>query len=229
MASFPFPSPRSCHWVLKIGNLKKSLHFFEVVLGLRVLRHEEFSEGCEATCNGPYGGAWSKTMIGYGPEISNFALELTYNYGIDGYEFGNDLQCIALHHSCALDRAKAFGYPVQDDVITGPDNYKYLILPPKAHREEQFAYCSIRVSNLEKSVAYWKDLLGLKDFTANFSTPSSDCGQVSYLGYQENQTMLKLCQPLDGESVNHALSAGRLAFACTSVPEIYEKVCNPLH
>ena len=25
------------------------------VLGLRVLRHEEFESGCEATCNGPYG------------------------------------------------------------------------------------------------------------------------------------------------------------------------------
>lgn len=30
--------------------------FFENVLGLKVLRHEEFDEGCEATCNGPYGG-----------------------------------------------------------------------------------------------------------------------------------------------------------------------------
>jgi hypothetical protein len=29
-------SPKSLHWVLKIGNLKKSLHFFENVLGLRV-------------------------------------------------------------------------------------------------------------------------------------------------------------------------------------------------
>ena len=26
-------------------------------------RHEEFASGCEATCNGPFGGAWSKTMV----------------------------------------------------------------------------------------------------------------------------------------------------------------------
>lgn len=58
----------SLHWVLKIGNLKRSLSFFESILALRVLRHEEFDQGCAATCNGPYGGAWSKTMIGYGPE-----------------------------------------------------------------------------------------------------------------------------------------------------------------
>jgi hypothetical protein len=30
---------------------------------LQVHRHEEFASGCEATCNGPYGGAWSKTMV----------------------------------------------------------------------------------------------------------------------------------------------------------------------
>ena len=55
---------RPLHWVLKIGCLEKSLDFFEKVLGMKVHRHEEFASGCEATCNGPYGGAWSKTMIG---------------------------------------------------------------------------------------------------------------------------------------------------------------------
>ena len=44
----------------KIGSLKNSLRFLELVFGMRVLRHEEFDSGCEATCNGPYGGAWSK-------------------------------------------------------------------------------------------------------------------------------------------------------------------------
>ncbi|CAG0892498.1 unnamed protein product [Cyprideis torosa] len=39
----------------------------------------------------PYDGKWSKTMVGYGPEDSNFVLELTYNYGIGDYPRGNDL------------------------------------------------------------------------------------------------------------------------------------------
>ena len=82
-------------------------------------RHEEFESGCEATCNGPYGGAWSKTMIGYGPEASNFALELTYNYGIDGYEFGNDLQYVAIANPSALIRAAALGYNTVGNVIQG--------------------------------------------------------------------------------------------------------------
>jgi len=36
---------------------------------LKVLRHEEFTEGCEAMCNGKYDGRWSKTMLGFGPEV----------------------------------------------------------------------------------------------------------------------------------------------------------------
>ena len=31
-------------------------------------------------------------MVGYGPESEYFAIEVTYNYGIEEYAFGNDLQ-----------------------------------------------------------------------------------------------------------------------------------------
>ena len=73
------------HWVFKVGNLKKSVEFYEKCFGLKVLRHEEFGEKCEAGCNGKYNSPWSKTMMGYGPEKENFALELTYNYRLTSY------------------------------------------------------------------------------------------------------------------------------------------------
>jgi len=73
---------RALHWVFKIGNLRKSVDFYQNILGMKVIRHEEFNKGCEASCNGPYSRPWSKTMIGYGPEINHVVLELTYNYGI---------------------------------------------------------------------------------------------------------------------------------------------------
>lgn len=52
-------------------------------------------------------GAWSKTMIGYGPEEEGFALELTYNYGIDSYKNGDDLQHICLQRDVEATKAKA--------------------------------------------------------------------------------------------------------------------------
>ena len=35
-------------------------------------------------------------MIGYGPESSNFVLEITYNYPIDKYRVGNDILGITI-------------------------------------------------------------------------------------------------------------------------------------
>lgn len=72
-------SQRPLHWVFKVGDLKQTLNFYEGSFGMHVHRHEEFASGCEATCNGPYGGSWSKTMVGYGREDENYALELTAN------------------------------------------------------------------------------------------------------------------------------------------------------
>ena len=31
-------------------------------------------------------------MVGFGPEDSHFAVELTYNYGLKSYSKGNDFQ-----------------------------------------------------------------------------------------------------------------------------------------
>jgi len=68
---------RPLHWVIKISDLKQSIKLLEGVLGMRVLRHEEFEEACEASCNGPYSGYWSKTMVGHDNEDKQFVFELT--------------------------------------------------------------------------------------------------------------------------------------------------------
>ena len=87
---------RPLHWVIKVSNLKKTLDLL-TKLGCRVLRHEEFEEGCEATCNGPYSGYWSKSMVGFDNEDVSFVFELTFNYGVAKYKRGNDLNCILMH------------------------------------------------------------------------------------------------------------------------------------
>ena len=66
--------------VICIISISAFLYVHSTNLALQVLRHEEFEEGCAATCNGPYNGKWSKTMVGYGPEANHFVVELTYNY-----------------------------------------------------------------------------------------------------------------------------------------------------
>ena len=83
--SAPAVSPkeeRVLHWVIRVSSLEKTLAFMTDVLGMKVLRHEENDEPCPLTCNGVFDTPWSKTMVGYGPEDTSYALELTYNYGI---------------------------------------------------------------------------------------------------------------------------------------------------
>lgn len=43
---------RALHYVFKIGDRNATSHFYRDILGMKVLRHEEFADGCEATCNG---------------------------------------------------------------------------------------------------------------------------------------------------------------------------------
>ncbi|XP_023320657.1 glyoxalase domain-containing protein 4 [Eurytemora carolleeae] len=134
---------------------------------MKVLRHEEFEKGCEAACNGPYDGRWSKTMIGYGPEDSHFVLELTYNYNINSYKLGNDFQGITIQSSEVLSRARAASLPVteKDGVssILSPSGYKFILVDqPQPVNRDPVLSVGISVSNIEKSVLYWKDLLGMQ-------------------------------------------------------------------
>lgn len=104
---------RPLHFVFKVTDLKASVDFYSRVLGLVVQRHEEFDVGCEATCNGPYSGWWSKTMMSFpGRGEDAFSLELTYNYGVDSYELGNDLAGIHVRVAGAAQRAREMGLEV---------------------------------------------------------------------------------------------------------------------
>ena len=93
-------------------------------------------------------------MVGYGPEDSNFVLELTYNYGIDSYAQGNDLLYIAVACPAALVRAGKKGgddnNDNNDNIITSPDGYRFKILPLRK-QAEQFVCVALRVADLHQA------------------------------------------------------------------------------
>lgn len=71
-------------------------------------------------------------MIGYGPEDTHFVIELTYNYGINEYETGNDFKAITIHSKDIIKRARDNGWPMQEEngkfVMQAPGGYKYHII-----------------------------------------------------------------------------------------------------
>eukprot|EP01125_Pyxidicula_operculata_P022132 TRINITY_DN8902_c0_g1_i1.p1 TRINITY_DN8902_c0_g1~~TRINITY_DN8902_c0_g1_i1.p1 ORF type:complete len:316 (-),score=80.03 TRINITY_DN8902_c0_g1_i1:66-1013(-) len=224
---------RVLHWVFKVGDLKKSIEFYSQVFGLHVLRHEEFSTGCEATCNGPYEGSWSKTMVGYGVEKENFVLELTYNYGVSSYERGNDLRYIALKANptgenpfepfqaqVMKDRATKLGYKVFDEdgfsFIVGPDDVTYKLVP--STNPEPFLFVSLNVSNLEKSKDYWANVLGLKVYE---NVAGQSKGKSAVVGISENMCKLELVETEGQVPIDHKKAFGRIAFSTRNGPKGY--------
>ena len=161
-------SRQALHWVFKVPSPRaETMRFYREVLGMKILRHEEFEKGCEASCNGPYDGRWSKTMVGYGPEDSHFVVELTYNYNISSYKLGNDFQGITIQSSECLERAKTAGWPVKTEagrpVLEAPGGYKFFIIPsPQPTSRDPVLSVAIAVSDMASSVQYWSGLLGLK-------------------------------------------------------------------
>ena len=48
---------QALHWVFKVPSPRaETMQFYREILGMKILRHEEFEKGCEAACNGPYDG-----------------------------------------------------------------------------------------------------------------------------------------------------------------------------
>ncbi|MFH4974266.1 hypothetical protein AB6A40_000975 [Gnathostoma spinigerum] len=156
---------RALHYVFKIGNRKKSYDFFTEVLHMKVLRHEEFSEGCKAACNGPYDGMWSKTMVGYGAEDDHFVFELTYNYGKTSYALGNDFAgaYIESYDVFANIRSLQLGQSSGDQKwfrIEDPDGHPFFI--SEGHRNgDPVCKIALNTNSLAETIHYWTDFAGM--------------------------------------------------------------------
>ncbi|XP_033168814.1 glyoxalase domain-containing protein 4 [Drosophila mauritiana] len=202
-------SGRALHYVFKIGDRAKNAFFFRQILGMTVLRHEEFKEGCDAACNGPYDNRWSKTMVGYGPESSHFVIELTYNYGVSSYELGNDFGGVTIHSKDILSRAAEHSYPVTQvagkagSLLTSPDGYKFYVIDQASASSDPVQSVELNVSNLQNSRKYWHDLLQLKVLEESEASVR--------LTYDEQQASLEITQI--SEPINRAKAYGRIAFA----------------
>lgn len=76
---------RILHTMLRVGDLDRSIAFYTHVLGMQVLRREEYPDG-----------QFTLAFVGYGDEKNNTVLELTYNWGTASYDLGNAFGHIAI-------------------------------------------------------------------------------------------------------------------------------------
>jgi lactoylglutathione lyase len=126
---------RILHTMLRVGNLPKSIDFYTNVLGMKLLRKQDYPEG-----------KFTLAFIGYGEESMHTVIELTYNYGVESYDLGKGYGHIAI--GCedvysACDKIRAAGGKIVREpgpmmhgttilaFVEDPDGYKIELLGVK--------------------------------------------------------------------------------------------------
>ena len=84
---------RILHTMIRVGDLDRSVDFYTKVMGMRLLRRQDYPEG-----------RFTLAFVGYQDEADGAVLELTHNWDTDAYELGNGYGHVALAVS---DAAKA--------------------------------------------------------------------------------------------------------------------------
>ena len=89
------------HTMLRVGSLQRSIDFYTHMLGMKLLRTTDRPDQ-----------EYSLAFVGYGPEVDNAVLELTYNYGVERYDLGTAYGHVAIEVDDAYatcERIKAAG------------------------------------------------------------------------------------------------------------------------
>lgn len=76
---------RMLHTMLRVGNLERSIDFYTKVLGMKLLRRQDYPEG-----------QFTLAFLGYGNESNHTVLELTYNWDQNRYDLGSGFGHIAI-------------------------------------------------------------------------------------------------------------------------------------
>ncbi len=76
---------RLLHTMLRVGNLDRSLAFYTEVLGMRLLRRQDYPEG-----------RFTLAFVGFQDESEGAVIELTHNWDTESYDLGNGYGHIAL-------------------------------------------------------------------------------------------------------------------------------------
>ncbi|KAJ6792458.1 putative lactoylglutathione lyase [Iris pallida] len=156
---------RLLHVVYRVGDLDRTIKFYTECLGMKLLRQRDIPEE-----------KYSNAFLGYGPEETNFVVELTYNYGVDKYDIGTGFG----HFGIAVedvykmvDLIKAKGGKVTREpgpvkggttviaFVEDPDGYKFELLE-RGPTPEPFCQVMLRVGDLDRSINFYEKAFGMK-------------------------------------------------------------------
>lgn len=126
---------RILHTMLRVGNLDRSIAFYTEVMGMKLLRRNDYPDG-----------KFTLAFVGYQDEKDGAVLELTHNWGVEKYDLGAAYGHIAIevidaYQAC--ERVKQKGGIVVREAgpmkhgktviafVTDPDGYKIEFIQTK--------------------------------------------------------------------------------------------------
>ena len=127
---------RLLHTMLRVVDLDRSIAFYTEVLGMRLLRRNDYPEG-----------KFTLAFVGYQDESEGAVLELTHNWGVESYALGTAYGHIALEVPdayAACEAIKARGGKVVREAgpmkhgttviafVEDPDGYKVELIQAKS-------------------------------------------------------------------------------------------------
>lgn len=121
------------HTMLRVVDLDRSVEFYTDVLGMELIRRQDFPAG-----------RFTLAFLGYGNEKEHSVLELTHNWDTDSYEIGSayghiailcdDLQATCDRVSSSAGKLVSEPHEMKDGPImafaSDPDGYMIELLPP---------------------------------------------------------------------------------------------------
>lgn len=126
---------RLLHTMLRVTNLESSISFYTEVMGMKLLRQHEVTEG-----------RFTLAFVGYGDEENSATIELTHNWDTSDYQLGDAFGHIAIevsdaYRTCDLIRQRG-GNVVRDAgpmmhgttviaFVEDPDGYKLELVQTK--------------------------------------------------------------------------------------------------
>jgi catechol 2,3-dioxygenase-like lactoylglutathione lyase family enzyme len=151
-------NPRALHWSLYVQDLLQMIRFAKGILGMRVLRSEDndFKQ---------------RTYVGYGPEHTNYALELIADgpaTPAERSDHGTQRFVLRLPNAAeAVAKASREGWDVdpEESIITGPCGYRFQLLAQEAadaSRSEPFEMVVLRASDPAGLANWYRSALGLR-------------------------------------------------------------------
>ena len=123
---------RILHTMLRVRDLDKAIKFYTEILGMKLLRRNDYPEG-----------KFTLAFVGYADESKQAVIELTYNWEIHDYQLGNAFGHIAIAVDdvyAACERIKKSGGKVVREAgpmrhgstilafVEDPDGYKIELL-----------------------------------------------------------------------------------------------------